>query len=68
MGSDCDKEPITLARHFHEAIGMKLDAINRHIYVTDLGGAVYRLNMDGSDKRRIIDTENCFTGITIIYV
>jgi hypothetical protein len=68
IGSDSDKKPVILARHFHEAIGMKIDVINHHIYVTDLGGAVYRVNMDGSVKCRIIDTENCFTGITVAYV
>jgi hypothetical protein len=68
VGFDGDKKLVTLARHFHEAIGMKIDTINHHIYVTDLGGAVYRFNMDGSEKHRIIDTENCFTGITIAYI
>jgi hypothetical protein len=68
VGPDGDMKPVTLARHFHEAIGMKIDAVNHHIYVADLGGAVYRFVMDGSEKRRIIDTDNAFTGIAIAYV
>ena len=31
----------TLARHFHEPIGLKIDAVNRHVYLTDLGGTVW---------------------------
>ncbi|KAL9620419.1 MAG: hypothetical protein Q9160_005004 [Pyrenula sp. 1 TL-2023] len=58
----------TLARHFHEAIGLKIDSVNRHIYLTDLGGAVYRFNMDGSDKRKIYDTSDAYTGIGLAHL
>ncbi|KUJ20702.1 NAD(P)-binding protein [Mollisia scopiformis] len=68
VGPGEDKKVITLARHFHEAIGMKIDFVNHHIYVADLGGALYRFNEDGSDKRRIIDLDNCFTGIALAYL
>jgi 3-hydroxyacyl-CoA dehydrogenase len=58
----------TLARHFHEAIGLKIDTVNQHIYLTDLGGTVYRLNMDGSDKRKIYDTDSAYSGIALAHL
>jgi len=58
-----------LARNMHEAIGIKLDKRNRHIYSTDIGGFVYRFDMDGQNKKRVVDTENrSFSGITLAYV
>ncbi|KAK7756488.1 hypothetical protein SLS62_001322 [Diatrype stigma] len=57
-----------IVRNLHEAIGLKLDPKNRHIYVTDLGGCVYRFTMDGGDKKKFYEGEGAFTGITIAYV
>ncbi|KAF2124578.1 YWTD domain-containing protein [Dothidotthia symphoricarpi CBS 119687] len=70
VGSDKanDTSVRTLARHFHEAIGLKIDAVNQHIYTTDLGGTVYRFNIDGSDKRKIYDTDSVYTGIALAYL
>jgi hypothetical protein len=68
VGPEGNKKIITLARHFHEAIGMKLDTVNHHIYITDLGGAIYRVAMNGLEKHRIIDTDNALTGIALVYV
>jgi hypothetical protein len=65
-----------LGRNLHEAIGLKLDTINRHIYSTDLGGAVYRFDMDQSlsavEKKGLSKVYDCqgdaaFTGIAILY-
>lgn len=42
-----------VARNLHEAIGIKLDKANRHVYATDLGGAVYRVDMDGQNKKTV---------------
>jgi 3-hydroxyacyl-CoA dehydrogenase len=58
----------TLARHFHEAIGLKIDAVNRHIYTTDLGGTVYRFNMDGSEKKKIYETDGAYSGIALAHL
>ncbi|KAK4191798.1 putative dehydrogenase [Podospora australis] len=55
-----------LARNLHEAIGITLDKKNRHIYATDLGGAVYRFNMDGSDRRKFYEDEGSFAGISLL--
>lgn len=59
-----------LARHLHEAIGLRLDLKNRHIYTTDLGGCVYRFDMqDGGNKKKLYDEdEGAFTGIGMMYV
>ncbi|KAI4724647.1 3-hydroxyacyl-CoA dehydrogenase-like protein [Aureobasidium sp. EXF-10728] len=58
-----------LARNMHEAIGIKLDKRNQHIYATDMGGFVYRFDMDGQNKKRIVDAEDrAFSGITLAHV
>jgi hypothetical protein len=61
-------KPEILARNLHEAIGLKLDRKNKHIYITDLGGMIYRINMDGTDKKKVYDTELTFSGINLTYV
>lgn len=62
------KEYELISRDFHEAIGIKLDPKNRHIYTTDLGGTVYKLNMDGTNKKKFYEGSGSFTGITLAYV
>ncbi|TVY82116.1 3-hydroxyacyl-CoA dehydrogenase-like protein [Lachnellula suecica] len=57
-----------LARQLHEAIGLKLDQVNKHIYLTDLGGAVYRCGMDGKDKKKVYDEECTFSGIGLAHI
>ncbi|KAF2092465.1 cytochrome P450 [Rhizodiscina lignyota] len=57
-----------IARNLHEAIGLKLDEKNQHIYLTDLGGTVYRFDMDGSNRKKIYDGEGAYAGITLAYV
>lgn len=56
-----------LARKFHEAIGLKIDTKNQHVYVADLGGSICRCNLDGSNKTRLLFEERrAFTGIALI--
>ncbi|KAH7346360.1 putative Low-density lipoprotein receptor-related protein 4 [Rhexocercosporidium sp. MPI-PUGE-AT-0058] len=50
------------------AIGLKLDQVNKHIYLTDLGGAVYMVDMDGKNKRVIYNEEAAFSGIGLAHV
>ncbi|KAJ6780214.1 hypothetical protein PWT90_01941 [Aphanocladium album] len=57
-----------LARNLHEAIGIKLDLRNRHLYTTDLGGAVYRFNLDGTGRKRLYESAGAFAGIALTYV
>lgn len=55
-----------LARHFNELIGMSIDWKNQHIYLTDLGGSLYRVDMDGSNKTVLYQDEGCYTGVTLV--
>ena len=57
-----------LARNLHEAIGIKLDLRNHHLYTTDLGGAVYRFNLDGTGRKRLYQDAGAFAGIALAYV
>lgn len=57
-----------LARHFHEAIGLKVDDVNKHIYVTDLGGSVYRYDMDGSNCVKLFEGQGVYTGIALAHL
>ena len=57
-----------VASRMHEAIGIKLDVINRHFYATDMGGAVYRYDLDGGDRRKVYEDMGAFTGIGIAHV
>ncbi|KAM3506078.1 hypothetical protein MY10362_002577 [Beauveria mimosiformis] len=57
-----------LVRNLHEAIGIKLDLRNGHLYTTDLGGAVYRFNLDGGDRKRLYEGQGAFGGIALAYV
>ncbi|CAK46035.1 hypothetical protein CBS115989_8583 [Aspergillus niger] len=55
-----------LARHFNELIGMKVDWANRQIYLSDLGGSLYRVDMDGSNKTVLHSDEGSYSGITLV--
>ncbi|PVH93233.1 NAD(P)-binding protein [Periconia macrospinosa] len=55
-----------LARKFHEAIGLKIDAQNQHVHVADLGSSICRCNLDGSEKTRLVFEEGrAWTGIAL---
>ncbi|THY21788.1 3-hydroxyacyl-CoA dehydrogenase [Aureobasidium pullulans] len=61
------EKPRILAQNYNEAIGLKVDTENDVIYVTDLGGSIWRCGMDGSDKRKVFDEQtSCFTGLTLV--
>ena len=56
-----------LVRHLNEAIGLKIDHEAGHIYITDLGGSLYRTNLDGSDKQKLYSSdERALAGITLV--
>lgn len=56
-----------IVKHLNEAIGLKLDLEADHMYITDLGGSLYRCNLDGSDKKKIYSSdERALTGITLV--
>ena len=56
-----------LAKHFHEAIALKIDVVAGHIYTADLGGSVYRFDMEGKDKKVILEAGGAYTGIGLVY-
>lgn len=57
-----------ITRHLKEAIGLKLDPYNSHIYLTDLGGTIYRCDLDGNNKEKIYsDDHRAFTGVTLLF-
>lgn len=58
-----------VGRQFHEAIGLKIDWRNGHIYLSDIVGTVYRLDIDGGSKTVVYDFEDAaFSGICILHV
>lgn len=55
-----------LNRNLNEAIGLKLDLANKCIYLTDLGGNLYRCDCDGKHRVKLLSDENrALTGLTI---
>ncbi|KAF7194074.1 3-hydroxyacyl-CoA dehydrogenase-like protein LAM1 [Pseudocercospora fuligena] len=57
-----------LATRLHEAIGLKIDDIAKHIYVTDLGGDVYRYDMEGKHREKLFNGQGVYTGIALAYL
>lgn len=56
-----------LTRGLNEAIGLKLDSVNSQVYLTDLGGSIYRCDLDGNHKEKVhYEEHRAFTGITIL--
>lgn len=60
---------VLVARHFHEAIGLKIDWVNQHVYLTDIGGTVYMMDINGKKKKKLYDIEDsAFSGICLVHV
>ncbi|KAJ5178048.1 Dehydrogenase multihelical [Penicillium coprophilum] len=56
-----------LTRGLNEAIGLKLDSVNSQVYLADLGGSIYRCDLDGKNKVKLhYEEHRAFTGITIL--
>ncbi|KAI9832014.1 MAG: hypothetical protein M1819_004558 [Sarea resinae] len=53
-----------LATGLHEAIGLKLDTVNKHIYASDLGGCIYQFDLDGSNRVKMYEGQGAYTGLT----
>jgi hypothetical protein len=70
-GPRASEEPIErqiLAQGFGEAIGLKLDRDNHCIWVTDMGGHIWKCNPDRAAlKRKVYEGEtSSFTGLTLV--
>ncbi|KAI0973534.1 hypothetical protein F4678DRAFT_486728 [Xylaria arbuscula] len=57
-----------ISRNLHETIGLSLDLKNKHIYATDLGGLVYRCDLDGQNRKTVYGEDSAFTGIAHLFV
>ncbi|KAE8160016.1 hypothetical protein BDV40DRAFT_302671 [Aspergillus tamarii] len=57
-----------LTRHLHEAIGLRLDKVNKHIYFTDLGGSLYRTDLQGGNKTVIYSGKAALTGLALTHI
>jgi hypothetical protein len=57
------KDPEIVFNHLMEGIGLALDLKNGRMFLTDLGGSVYRCNLDGSDKKALAFAEGNLSGI-----
>lgn len=63
FGPASGRECQILARDLHEPIGLKIDDVNKHIYVTDLRGTVYRYDPDGRNVKTLFHGQGEYTGI-----
>ena len=52
-----------LVSGLNEAIGIALDVAGGRMFFTDLGGSVYRANLDGSNTNAILNRQGSLTGI-----
>jgi sugar lactone lactonase YvrE len=56
-------KPEILVRGLHEAIGLSLSQKSGDIYLTDLGGSVYRFSRDGKKQVLYREDGRAFTGV-----
>lgn len=56
-----------ICQNFNDPIGVKLDVKRGHIYITDLGGNIFRCNLDGKQKKNLYSQDSrCLTGICLV--
>jgi hypothetical protein len=60
------EEPAIIFNHLMEGIGLALDLENARMFLTDLGGSVYRCNLDGAEKKAILFAEGNLSGIAYV--
>ena len=53
-------------RGLQEGIGIALDIAGRRLFVTDLGGNVYRAGLDGADRQTILRGQGTLSGIAYV--
>jgi sugar lactone lactonase YvrE len=57
------KEPEILFNHLMEGIGIAFDLKGGRMFLTDLGGSVYKADLDGSNPKVLLMAEGNLTGI-----
>ena len=70
MDIDQNKEkrqaPDILLTHLMEGIGISLDLKGERMFVTDLADSVYSANLDGTDKKTLLELQGNLTGIAYV--
>jgi hypothetical protein len=62
------KDRTVLFDGLREGIGIALDLQGGRMFVTDLGGSVYRAALDGSNKTTLLTSQGMLTGIAVAYL
>jgi hypothetical protein len=57
------KDPEIVFNHLMEGIGIAFDLKGGRMFLTDLGGSIYRANLDGSDSKMLLMAGGNLTGI-----
>ena len=57
---------VMLARHFNEPIGLKIDRVNKIVYVADLGGSLYSVSLNDGTKVELVRNDGRYTGLTLV--
>jgi hypothetical protein len=55
--------PEILITHLMEGIGIALDLKGERMFLTDLAGSVYSANLNGSDKKILLELQGNLTGV-----
>ena len=55
-----------LVRRVHEPIGLKLDVQSRELFVAEMGGCVYGIELDSLRVRKMYEDQGSYTGITLV--
>jgi hypothetical protein len=55
--------PEILLTHLMEGIGIALDLKGERMFLTDLAGSVYSANLNGSDKKTLLELQGNLTGV-----
>ena len=55
--------PEILLSHLMEGIGIALDLKGQRMFLTDLAGSLYSANLDGSDKKTLLELQGNLTGV-----
>jgi sugar lactone lactonase YvrE len=65
-GNGKAEKPQVLVTHLMEGIGLALDLKGNRMFATDLGGSVYSMSLDGSNKQAILGAQGNLTGIAYV--
>ena len=56
--------PEILLTHLMEGIGIALNLKGERMFLTDLAGSVYSANLNGEDKKTLLELQGNLTGVT----